>query len=134
MIHIVLGLCDLGENLWVLERESKRFLSYTDTSTTHHLTSDLANLNVHPEEYPGSDQIRVGNGKSLPVAHIGKTKLTTPHSSFLLNNVLHFPQITKKIFFQSKIHFRYLYIFLISSCLFLTQGSAHQDTSAPRIG
>uniref|UniRef100_A0A2N9F3J7 Retrotransposon Copia-like N-terminal domain-containing protein n=1 Tax=Fagus sylvatica TaxID=28930 RepID=A0A2N9F3J7_FAGSY len=42
---------------------------YTDTGATNHLTSDLANLNVHSEEYLGSDQIRVGNGKGLSVAH-----------------------------------------------------------------
>jgi hypothetical protein len=51
---------------------------YTDTGATHHLTSDLANLNVHVEDYPGSDQIRVGNSEGLLVAHIGKTKLSTP--------------------------------------------------------
>uniref|UniRef100_A0A2N9FGM0 Reverse transcriptase Ty1/copia-type domain-containing protein n=1 Tax=Fagus sylvatica TaxID=28930 RepID=A0A2N9FGM0_FAGSY len=45
---------------------------YTDTGATNHLTSDLANLNVHSEEYLGSDQIRVGNGKGLSVAHTGR--------------------------------------------------------------
>uniref|UniRef100_A0A2N9J5B9 Integrase catalytic domain-containing protein n=1 Tax=Fagus sylvatica TaxID=28930 RepID=A0A2N9J5B9_FAGSY len=70
---------------------------YTDTGATHHLTSDLANLNVHAEEYTGTDQIRVGNGKGLPVAHIGTTSLSTPHSSLLLKDVLHVPQITKNL-------------------------------------
>jgi hypothetical protein len=70
---------------------------YTDTGATNHLTSDLANLNVHSEEYLGSDQIRVGNGKGLSVAHTGTTKLSTPHSSFLLKNVLHVPKITKNL-------------------------------------
>jgi transposase InsO family protein len=70
---------------------------YTDTGATHHLTSDLANLNVHAEEYTGTDQIRVGNGKGLPVAHIGTTSLSTPHSSLILKDVLHVPQITKNL-------------------------------------
>uniref|UniRef100_A0A2N9J2W9 Retrotransposon Copia-like N-terminal domain-containing protein n=1 Tax=Fagus sylvatica TaxID=28930 RepID=A0A2N9J2W9_FAGSY len=35
---------------------------YSDTGATHHLTSDLANLNVHADEYHGPDQIRVGSG------------------------------------------------------------------------
>ena len=64
---------------------------YTDTGATNHLTSDLANLNVHSEEYLGSNQIRVGNGKGLFVAHTGTTSLSIPHSSFLLKNVLHVP-------------------------------------------
>jgi hypothetical protein len=70
---------------------------YTDIGATHHLTSDLANLNVHAEDYTGTDQIRVGNGKGLPVAHIGTTSLSTPHSSLLLKDVLHVPQITKNL-------------------------------------
>uniref|UniRef100_A0A2N9IEX5 Reverse transcriptase Ty1/copia-type domain-containing protein n=1 Tax=Fagus sylvatica TaxID=28930 RepID=A0A2N9IEX5_FAGSY len=54
---------------------------YTDTGATNHLTSDLANLNVHSEEYLGSDQIRVGNGKGLSVAHT----VTLTHSwNFIL--------------------------------------------------
>uniref|UniRef100_A0A2N9FGA9 Retrotransposon Copia-like N-terminal domain-containing protein n=1 Tax=Fagus sylvatica TaxID=28930 RepID=A0A2N9FGA9_FAGSY len=39
---------------------------YSDIGATNHLTSDLANLNVHAEEYLGSDQIRIGNSKGLP--------------------------------------------------------------------
>uniref|UniRef100_A0A2N9FEJ6 Reverse transcriptase Ty1/copia-type domain-containing protein n=1 Tax=Fagus sylvatica TaxID=28930 RepID=A0A2N9FEJ6_FAGSY len=35
---------------------------YSDTGATHHLTFDLANLNVRADEYHGPDQIRVGSG------------------------------------------------------------------------
>uniref|UniRef100_A0A2N9IBW9 Reverse transcriptase Ty1/copia-type domain-containing protein n=1 Tax=Fagus sylvatica TaxID=28930 RepID=A0A2N9IBW9_FAGSY len=35
---------------------------YNDSGATHHLTSDLANLNVRADEYHGPDQIRVGSG------------------------------------------------------------------------
>uniref|UniRef100_A0A2N9ELM4 Uncharacterized protein n=1 Tax=Fagus sylvatica TaxID=28930 RepID=A0A2N9ELM4_FAGSY len=35
---------------------------YPDSGTTHHVTSDLANLNVHVDEYQGSELIRVGSG------------------------------------------------------------------------
>jgi hypothetical protein len=75
---------------------------YTDTGATHHLTSNLANLNVHSKEYLGSDQIWVGNGKGLSVAHTGTTTLSTPHSSFLLKNVLHVPKITKNLIYVQK--------------------------------
>ncbi|XP_042991154.1 uncharacterized protein LOC122318086 [Carya illinoinensis] len=36
----------------------------TDSGAAHHLTLQLANLNVKAEEYSGSDTIRVGNGSS----------------------------------------------------------------------
>uniref|UniRef100_A0A2N9H9G4 Reverse transcriptase Ty1/copia-type domain-containing protein n=1 Tax=Fagus sylvatica TaxID=28930 RepID=A0A2N9H9G4_FAGSY len=45
---------------------------YSDFGATHHLTNDLANLNVRAEEYTGSEGIRVGNGKSLPDLDSGK--------------------------------------------------------------
>ena len=70
---------------------------YPNSSATHHLTSDFANLNVKVEEYHGPDQIPIGNGIGLNVKHIGSTKLSTPSSSFLLHNVLHVPHITKNL-------------------------------------
>uniref|UniRef100_A0A2N9J7Y7 Uncharacterized protein n=1 Tax=Fagus sylvatica TaxID=28930 RepID=A0A2N9J7Y7_FAGSY len=35
---------------------------YSDTGATHHLTSDLSNLNVHADNYTGTEQICVGSG------------------------------------------------------------------------
>jgi hypothetical protein len=75
---------------------------YSDSSTTQYLTNDLANLNVCVEEYTGSKSIRVGNGKSLSVTHIGTTQFSTPNSTFLLNDVLHVPQISKNLIFVHK--------------------------------
>ena len=74
---------------------------YSDSGATHHLTSDLENLNVRADEYHGPDQIRVGNGTSLPVKHIGSTQFSTPTAS-LLNNVLHVPQISKNLILVHK--------------------------------
>jgi hypothetical protein len=70
---------------------------YSDSGATHHLTYDLANLNICADEYHGPDQIRVGNGTSLPIKHIGSTQFSTSTASFLLNNVLHVPQISKNL-------------------------------------
>jgi hypothetical protein len=70
---------------------------YPDSGATHHVTSDLANLNLHADEYHGSEQIRVGNGKSLPIKHIGTTQLSTPTTTFRLNNVLHVPDISNNL-------------------------------------
>ena len=70
---------------------------YADSGATHHLTADLANLNVRADEYQGQEQIRIGNGKSIPIKHIGTTQLFSPTSSFQLNNVLHVPQISQNL-------------------------------------
>jgi hypothetical protein len=70
---------------------------YPDSGATHHLTNDLANLNVRVDEYTGNDQIRVGNGTTLPIHHIGTTQLTAPFTSFLLKNVLHVPSISHNL-------------------------------------
>jgi hypothetical protein len=70
---------------------------YPDSGATHHVISDLANLNLHADEYHGSEQIRVGNGKSLPIKHIGTTQLSTPTTTFHLNNVLHVPDISNNL-------------------------------------
>ena len=70
---------------------------YPDSGATHHVTYDLANLNLRADEYQGLDQIHVGNGKSLPIKHIGTTQLSTPTTSFRLNNVLHVPDISNNL-------------------------------------
>uniref|UniRef100_A0A2N9FCJ0 Reverse transcriptase Ty1/copia-type domain-containing protein n=1 Tax=Fagus sylvatica TaxID=28930 RepID=A0A2N9FCJ0_FAGSY len=67
---------------------------YPDTSATHHVTHDLANLNLRANEYQGSDQIRMGlskhglypfppfsNNHIAPRALLGeRTSLTNWHS------------------------------------------------------
>ena len=70
---------------------------YPDLGATHHVKSDLANLNLHANEYHGSEQIRVGNGKSLPIKYIGTNQLSTPTTTFRLNNVLHVPDISNNL-------------------------------------
>jgi hypothetical protein len=70
---------------------------YPDSGATHHLTHDLANLNVCADEYSGSEQIRVGNGTSLPIKHVGTTQLSTPTHSFRLNNVFHVSDISHNL-------------------------------------
>ena len=70
---------------------------YADFGATHHLTTDLANLNVHADEYHSQEQICVGNGKGLPINHVGTTQLLSPNSSFKLHDVLHVPQISQLV-------------------------------------
>ena len=75
---------------------------YPDFGNTHHLIVDLANLNVKADEHHGPNQIRISNGLGLIVKHIGSTHLSTPTSSFLLNDVLHIPHVTKNLIFVHK--------------------------------
>ena len=75
---------------------------YPDSGATHHLTANLAKLNVRANEYQDSNQIRIGNGLGLSVKHIGFTKLSTPTSSFILQDVLHVPHITKNLILVHK--------------------------------
>ena len=51
---------------------------YQDIGCNHHLTKELANLNVHVDDYHGSYQIKVGNGQGL---HILQTAYATLPSS-----------------------------------------------------
>ncbi|KAF7140780.1 hypothetical protein RHSIM_Rhsim06G0125700 [Rhododendron simsii] len=61
---------------------------FPDICATHHATPNLMSLSHH-ENYLGSDQFQVGNGKGLPIHKIGTTTLQTPSSSFHLFNILH---------------------------------------------
>uniref|UniRef100_A0A2N9IKQ2 Retroviral polymerase SH3-like domain-containing protein n=1 Tax=Fagus sylvatica TaxID=28930 RepID=A0A2N9IKQ2_FAGSY len=45
---------------------------YPDSGATHHVISDLANLNLHADEYHGSEQIRVGNGSGFEASSVTK--------------------------------------------------------------
>uniref|UniRef100_A0A2N9IVZ2 Reverse transcriptase Ty1/copia-type domain-containing protein n=1 Tax=Fagus sylvatica TaxID=28930 RepID=A0A2N9IVZ2_FAGSY len=48
---------------------------YSDSGATHHLTNDLANLNVRAEEYTGSESIRVGSGLEGSFWYKGRVKM-----------------------------------------------------------
>lgn len=55
---------------------------YTNFDATHHIISDLANLNFS-FDYRGSDTVKIGNGLSLGISHIGSSFNCTPSSTFL---------------------------------------------------
>ena len=65
-------------------------------NTNQHVTPDLATLTTS-KPYLGNDNLHVGDGKRLPISHLGHTKIYTPHRSFTLSNVLHVPTITKPL-------------------------------------
>jgi hypothetical protein len=69
---------------------------YPNTAATNHMTSDLSNLNLQSEEYNGHEQVRVGNGQGLNIAHIGTSNLLDKHN-LCLPHMLHVLKLTKNL-------------------------------------
>ena len=75
---------------------------FLDTGATHHLTNNATHLSdVHP--YHGPDQVSIGNGKKLPIHHIGCTLLSTKYKKFKLNKVLHALKLATNLISVSKL-------------------------------
>ena len=64
-----------------------------DTGASHHMTSNLGNLN-QPVQNNGDEKITIGNGEGLAVEHIGSAIISTSQHSLSLRNILHVPTIT----------------------------------------
>jgi len=90
---------------------------YPDTGATHHITSDLNNLNLHSEAYDGHDEIQVGNGTRLVIKNTG---ISTLSPNFILRSVLHVPQITKNLLsIQKFTSDNNVYVEFYPSCFFV---------------
>jgi hypothetical protein len=72
---------------------------YLDSGAIHHLTSELANLNVQADNCTCMDEIKIGNRSGLSVKHIGTSQIHTPYLAFKLFDVLHVPNICKNLIF-----------------------------------
>lgn len=53
------------------------FTTPPDSGSTHHISSDLANVTLGSEETIGSDQVYVGNGQGLQIYHTGLPRNAT---------------------------------------------------------
>ena len=72
---------------------------FVDSEATNHITSNLNNLSLHAP-YNSNNKVSVGNGKKLPISHVGLGHLNThtqPASIIPLSNVLHVPNMTKNL-------------------------------------
>ncbi|KAE8733997.1 hypothetical protein F3Y22_tig00000910pilonHSYRG00040 [Hibiscus syriacus] len=72
------------------------------SGTTHHITPDAANVS-NLNEFRGSGNLTVGNGVSLNIHNIGSTVVASSSKTFLLNELLHVPWITKNLLSVSKL-------------------------------
>ncbi|XP_019189255.1 PREDICTED: uncharacterized protein LOC109183646 [Ipomoea nil] len=63
-----------------------------DSGASHHVTPSLAPLQTFAE-YSGSDEIRLGDGNSLQISHIGQSVIPTPSNVLTLDNVLRVRQL-----------------------------------------
>lgn len=75
---------------------------FLDTGAAHHLTNNATHLSdVH--SYHGPDQVSIGDGKKVPIHHIGSTFLSTKYKKFKLNKVLHAPKLATNLISVSKL-------------------------------
>ena len=62
----------------------------TNSVATNHVIASLNQLSF-PKPSIGQDHLIVGNGKNLPITHIGKTLIPSSYSTLHLNNFLRVP-------------------------------------------
>ncbi|KAL4302493.1 hypothetical protein GQ457_10G000020 [Hibiscus cannabinus] len=74
---------------------------YPDSGATHHITNDFNNLQSD-SAYPGTGNIQVGNGNTLPIKCSGQSSLLSGSKSLSLRNLLFVPGITKNLLSVSK--------------------------------
>ena len=67
-----------------------------DSGASHHITSDLQNLSIH-NNYGGTEDIIIGDGKGIPITHTGSTLLNSPTTTFTLDDVLCAPYIKRNL-------------------------------------
>lgn len=76
---------------------------YPDSGATNYLTSRDANL-MGKTTYNGDARIRMADGASVPIQHIGKSHFYSPNSikPLFLNNLMHVPTISKNLLSASQ--------------------------------
>ncbi|KAJ9556983.1 hypothetical protein OSB04_011597 [Centaurea solstitialis] len=67
-----------------------------DTGANHHATPDLSSI-VNSEAYFSNNSLLVGDGSSIPIFHIGSSKLYSPNKTFNLSNILNVPELKQNL-------------------------------------
>jgi hypothetical protein len=102
-----------------------------DTGASHHMTSDLQNLSLH-SEYSGTEDIMVGDDKTIPITHTGFTSLITPNNSFRLKQVLCSLHISQNLVSVSQFCFHNNTSIEFFPDWFSCEGSDHGGILGPR--
>jgi hypothetical protein len=69
---------------------------FPDTGVNQYVTSDIAGM-THAEPHLSNDHLHVGDGKRLVISNTTHNILRTPNRLFALSNILHVPQIKKRL-------------------------------------
>lgn len=67
-----------------------------DSGASHHLTTDLNNLALH-SEYNGTKKVTIGNGKTLPISHIGSSVMSASNSRLIFKDILCVPNVVNNL-------------------------------------
>ncbi|GAA0167911.1 transmembrane signal receptor [Lithospermum erythrorhizon] len=100
---------------------------YPDTGATHHVTPDLASLQIY-DDYSGPDPLHVGNGTGLSINHVGSSNIYAPNHVFQLSDILHVPQITKPLLSVQKFCHDNNVIFEFTDSSFLIKDKTSRKT------
>lgn len=76
---------------------------YPDSGATNHIISYVNNL-TNRSNYPGNEQIHIGDGSGLKILHAGSSSFLSQINSKILSlkQLLHVPRITKILLSVSK--------------------------------
>jgi GAG-pre-integrase domain len=75
---------------------------YMDSRASAHVSPDL-NCFTSYSPYSGTDQLQIGDGKGLPILHLGSSSLVTSSKPLVLTNMLHVPSISKPLLSISRL-------------------------------
>ncbi|GJT37543.1 nucleotide-binding alpha-beta plait domain-containing protein [Tanacetum coccineum] len=81
---------------------------HSDTRANSHVTPGLEAMD-NLEAYYDDDALHVGNGKGLPILHIGSSKVYPPQKTISLKNILHVPEI-----FHNLLLFKFFVMIMMS--------------------
>lgn len=63
------------------------------------MTSEFQNLSFNPQQYMGEDQVKIGDGTTMPMHHTGGSVISSSLHPLPLHNLRHVPSLTKNLVF-----------------------------------
>ena len=88
---------------------------FADSGANQHITANLEHLTLQ-QPYIGQENVAIGNGQGLSIAHTGTTIFHTPEAKLNLKRVLHCPQASANLLSINQ-------FCLDNNCLFILTGT-----------